>query len=53
MLVSAALLIVACIGWALPLATLTAMLWVLSILDATTIARRLIEGERVRPWQWF
>lgn len=32
---------------------LLVMLWVVSILDAALIAGRILNQERVRPWQWF
>jgi len=53
MVVALTTLIVACAHWPAAMLIIAGSLWVLSIIDATAIARRVIEGEVVRAWQWF
>ncbi len=39
--------------WSDVLIGMDALLWFVAIFDATAIASRRLDGEDLRPWQWF
>lgn len=39
--------------WSVPMILLTLLVWTASIVDAGLIAGRVLNQERVGPWQWF